>query len=119
MSSDVPRREIARAPAASGHERTAETLRTQRYLASDPSFWDAIRPSWRLDARHGISPPPCVPWSVVKRHAVPKVATAGIDPAKVDWVWVSEALSHDKDPTLLADTAIEEQDNRAVCAPRN
>ena len=115
MKTDALHHEPVRAPAPYA----VATLRTQRYLASDPSFWHAIRPSWRVDAQHEPSPPPYVPWAVVKRHAVPKVATAGIDPSKVDWVQVSEALFRHDDPTLPADTATEEQDDSAACAPRN
>lgn len=148
-----------------------------RFLTNDPSFWDAIRPSWLVDStwcprigafalwtppdlgaepqpvritRSAAQPPeqaqgeywyqiakqsggdaaapaaelsayPYVPWSVIRRHAIPKLATVGLDAKEVDWDAVCDALHQHNDPGHAYPPCAQNDDetNEAESAPRN
>lgn len=45
-----------------------------------------------------LSPYPYVPWATIRRHAIPKLATAGIDVQEVSWDAVCDALHQADDP---------------------
>lgn len=155
------------------------TSRAVQFLASDPSFWDAIRTSWLvnhswkprvgwwatipstqpassplnervlIEERHllaadsdtaaghlflvrqldgtklrvqpeALTECPFVPWAVIKRHAVPKLAIAGIDPKSVDWEDLGEQFFKDCDPgsATASPHSHEPEDDCAAAAPR-
>lgn len=52
--------------------------------------------------REALAECPFVPWAVIKRHAVPKLAIAGIDPKGIDWEDLSEQFFKDGDPSAPA-----------------
>lgn len=68
--------------------------------------------------RDDLGPPPYVPWAIVRSHAAPKLAIAGIDPATADWDAIADAIHQHGDPTHLPDQLSDEQDDGAVHAPR-
>lgn len=68
--------------------------------------------------RDDLGPPPYVPWAIVRSHAAPKLAIAGIDPAKADWDTIADAIYQHGDPALPPDQPSDEQDDGAVHAPR-
>lgn len=68
--------------------------------------------------RDDLGPPPYVPWAVVRSHAAPKLAIAGIDPSKADWDAIADAIHQHRDPVRLQDQTPDEQDDGAVHAPR-
>lgn len=138
-----------------------ETARAVQFLATDPSFWDAIRSSWlvdhtwrpridawavlggkkvltiakstapdsfevqgldgvRLTARADqLSQAPYVPWAVVRMHATPKLAIAGVNAKRVDWDEVCDRLHQDNDPAQCVAEQDGEQDECAANTPRN
>ena len=63
---------------------------------------------------------PFVPWAVIKRHGVPKLAIAGIDPKSVDWEDLSEQFFKDCDPSAAPASphSLETDDDCAAAAPR-
>lgn len=86
-----------------------ESARAVHFLASDPSFSAAIGP-W-------VNEPSPELVANVRRHAIPKLAIAGIDHSKVIWEGVSEALygqTGRADPCDIND----EQHDSAESAPR-
>ena len=66
----------------------------------------------------GLAECPFVPWAVIKRHAVPKLAIAGIDPKSVDWEDLSEQFFKDCDPGAAFPHSHETEDDCAAAAPR-
>lgn len=161
---------------ATSKQRNVATEAAVRLLTNDPSFWDAIRPSWLVDSewrpRIGAfalwSPPetgaephpvlitrsvaqpagnaqgartygvvkraggeatapiaelsayPYVPWAVIRRHAIPKLATAGLDAKAVDWDAVCDVLHQHDDPAHAngPDAQNDDETNEAASAPR-
>jgi len=162
---------------ATSKHQNVTTEAAVRLLTNDPSFWDAIRPSWLVDSewrpRIGAfalwSPPetgaephpvlitrsvaqpagnaqgarsygvvnragveatapiaelsayPYVPWAVIRRHAIPKLATAGLDAKAVDWDAVCDVLHQHDDPAHPngPDAQDDDETNEAASAPRN
>jgi hypothetical protein len=96
-----------------------EAVRVLAKVGSDDSFAVQLLDGSQVVApRADLTQAPYVPWAVIKRHAVPKLAIAGIEHAKVEWEQLCDELHQHDDPVHRAATQDQDQDECAADAPR-
>ncbi len=102
-------------------QRAEDDPRQRWYCVAKEAGGDAMVPADQL------SPYPYVPWATIRRHAIPKLATAGIDVQEVSWDAVCDALHQADDPGPAQEPdglpdmpdAPDNETDEASSAPRN